>query len=568
MKNYISVIIKYVTPLLSILLFTSCGNGGGGGSYGGNPPPNYSSSSNSMMSSSAHSSSIVNSSSSSSTSSISSTTGPITQITNIGGTFVAEGLVNVLVNTGTLSIQQQDKTGMTLYTFDSDIGGQSVCTSVGCMSNWPPLLADANAVAVEPLTIIRRTDGNDQWALRDKPLYFYAGDTNAGDVKGEGVGTVWHVALYEPVLHVNAAVNANDGDYFTASGNVLVGMPSNGNTAFMAERHNREGFSLYTFDNDTANTSNCNSTCLVAWPPLLADANDKAEAPYSIITRSMGAAGSAKQWAYQGKPLYFFLSDTLAGQTSGKAIPNWHLARPMSIQVKSNSSIGSLLAAAGWVKSAMTVNNVEQTSSSAKHGFTLYTFDNDTVGMSNCTGACLNTWPALIADAGAVPVAPYSLVVRASGESQWALNGKPLYFYVGDTKAGDAKGDYFNEIWHVARIPPVAADDNPTKGMLFIAHGNIIGATGAADHSRDDFTLYTFDNDPVGSTTCFNACLTTWPALYAPADATAFGDFTVVVRDSSTKQWAYKGKPLYFFVGDTAPDQTTGEYPSWTIARP
>lgn len=566
MKKYIFLSIKYVTPLLSVLLFASCGNGGGGSSYGGNPSPGYSSSSASMMSSSAKSSSVV---SSSSASSAASHAGPVTQVTNIGGTFVAGGMVNVLVNTsGTLSVQQQNKTGMTLYTFDNDIGGQSACTSVGCISNWPPLLADANAVAVEPLTIIRRTDGNDQWALRDKPLYFYVGDTNAGDLNGEGVGTVWHVAIYEPVSLIKASLNAMDGDYFTASGNVLVGMPSGGNTAFVAERKNREGFSLYTFDNDTVNTSNCTDACLAAWPPLLADDNDKAEAPYSIITRSMGTTGSAKQWAYQGKPLYFFTSDTVAGQTSGKSIPNWHLARPMPVQVKSNASVGSLLAAAGWVKSATTVSGAEQINSSAKHGFTLYTFDNDTAGMSNCTGACLNTWPALIASVGAVAVAPYSLVVRTSGESQWALNGKPLYFYAGDTKAGDANGDYFNDIWHVARIPPVAVDNNSAKGKLFVAHGNIIDAAGAADLSRKDFTLYTFDNDPVGSTTCFNSCLTTWPALYAPADATAFGDFTVIARDSSTKQWAYKGKPLYFFVGDTAPDQTTGEYPSWTIARP
>ncbi|MES2825901.1 MAG: hypothetical protein V4732_20030 [Pseudomonadota bacterium] len=579
MTNPLEKITKYLLPTSVALLLAACGGSDSkGGGY--NNMSSYAStggyssmvgySSTGVASSSLVASSMISVNSSSATSLASSSAASVTlpislQITAIGGTFVGEGDVTILLNSaGTLSTQLLTKTGMTLYVFDTDPVGQSACISTGCVTTWPPLLADTNAVATPPLSIVQRADGNRQWALRDKPLYFFASDTQIGDVKGEGVGNNWHVAVYQPVLPSKTAINANDGIYVTASGNVLVAVEASGNASASPERLNRDYFSLYTFDNDTAGVSSCDGGCLANWPALLADANDIAEAPYSIINRSMGTGPAAKQWAYQGKPLYFFNGDTAAGQTNGKAIANWRLARPMPVYAKSHSSLGSLLAAAGWVKSATTVNSVETTSNLAKHGFTLYTFDNDTAGSSNCSGGCLANWPALIADAGAIAQAPYSLVTRASGESQWALNGMPLYFYINDTLAGTAAGDNVGGVWHAARIAPVTADEG-----RFVAHGNIVNASGAADNSRLNFTLYTFDLDTTpGVSTCNGSCLSNWPPLYAPTDATTFGDFTVVVRTGGATQWAYKGKPLYFYVGDTAPDQTNGVYTNWIIARP
>lgn len=375
--------------------------------------------------------------------------------------------------------------------------------------------------------------------------------------------------LVPPVVLIDTQINAADGDYLVASGDVLVGMPEGGgNTSFTGQLANRSGFSLYTFANDTPGASVCSGNCLVNWPPLLANPGDQASPPYSIIERSMGTAANALQWAYHGKPLYFFKGDTTAGLTAGKAIPNWLLARPMPIQIVADATLGSHLAAAGSVKLAMPVSGVEQTSIAERSGFTLYTFDNDTAGVSNCSGNCLTNWPALIAHAGAVASAPYSLVMRASGEMQWALNGMPLYFFAGDTLAGQTNGEALGNNWFVARTAPVAVSNHPTKSRLLVAHGNIVNAVGAADNSHLDFTLYTFDDDTPGVTTCFGGCLVVWPALYAPADAQAFGDFSVIARDATTKQWAYKGLPLYFYVGDTAPGNVTGEYTDWTIARP
>jgi predicted lipoprotein with Yx(FWY)xxD motif len=74
-------------------------------------------------------------------------------------------------------------------------------------------------------------------------------------------------------------------------------------------------------------------------------------------------------------------------------------------------------------------------------------------------------------------------------------------------------------------------------------------------------TLYTFDMDKTPGKSACNAegkCATYWPPLAASADAKAMGNWTVVNRDDGTKQWAYKGKPLYTFVADKKPGDTNG----------
>ena len=84
-------------------------------------------------------------------------------------------------------------------------------------------------------------------------------------------------------------------------------------------------------------------------------------------------------------------------------------------------------------------------------------------------------------------------------------------------------------------------------------------------------TLYTFDKDAAGSgkSTCNGPCATNWPPLAAPADAKAFGDWTVISRDDGSKQWAYKGKPLYRWTKDQKPGDRTGDgfNNAWRLAR-
>jgi predicted lipoprotein with Yx(FWY)xxD motif len=87
-----------------------------------------------------------------------------------------------------------DSKGMTLYTFDKDAAGKSACNGQ-CATNWPPLMASANAKAMGDWTVVARDDGKHQWAYKGKPLYTWAKDTKPGDATGDGVANnTWHVA--------------------------------------------------------------------------------------------------------------------------------------------------------------------------------------------------------------------------------------------------------------------------------------------------------------------------------------------------------------------------------------
>ncbi len=101
--------------------------------------------------------------------------------------------------------------GFSLYVFDDDLGsGGSTCNG-GCAASWPPVLVlDGLASGVAGLSVIARDDGSEQAAFEGRPLYFFAGDTQATDTNGQGVGGVWWLvpydATYEPLFDANTVL--------------------------------------------------------------------------------------------------------------------------------------------------------------------------------------------------------------------------------------------------------------------------------------------------------------------------------------------------------------------------
>jgi predicted lipoprotein with Yx(FWY)xxD motif len=87
------------------------------------------------------------------------------------------------------------------------------------------------------------------------------------------------------------------------------------------------------------------------------------------------------------------------------------------------------------------------------NGMTLYTFDKDAAdsGKSVCNGQCAVNWPPLMAAETDKSSGGYSVITRDDGKKQWALKGKPLYYWIKDTKPGDMTGDGFNKVWQVAK---------------------------------------------------------------------------------------------------------------------
>ncbi|MHB1207023.1 MAG: hypothetical protein ACYCZX_15745, partial [Rhodospirillaceae bacterium] len=84
-------------------------------------------------------------------------------------------------------------------------------------------------------------------------------------------------------------------------------------------------------------------------------------------------------------------------------------------------------------------------------------------------------------------------------------------------------------------------------------------------------TLYTYDKDTeAGKSSCVAKCAEAWPpALIAPGVMPA-GDWSAIARDDKSKQWAYKGKPLYTFAQDSDVGQKKGDGAAggvWHVAK-
>jgi predicted lipoprotein with Yx(FWY)xxD motif len=87
-----------------------------------------------------------------------------------------------------------DAKGMTLYIFDKDTAGKSNCNG-DCAVKWPPLMAADDAADEGEFTVVTRDDGSKMWAHESMPLYYWYEDTQPGDISGDGVGGVWHLAV-------------------------------------------------------------------------------------------------------------------------------------------------------------------------------------------------------------------------------------------------------------------------------------------------------------------------------------------------------------------------------------
>ncbi|MBW8756948.1 MAG: hypothetical protein JF586_04980 [Burkholderiales bacterium] len=101
--------------------------------------------------------------------------------------------------------------------------------------------------------------------------------------------------------------------------------------------------------------------------------------------------------------------------------------------------------------------------------------------------------------------------------------------------------------------------------VLFAASAAAAGAPAAPQNgvlaTPSGATVYTFDKDTVGSgkSACNGPCAQLWPPVAAQASDSATGDWSIVTRDDGSKQWAYKGAPIYTFSKDAKPGDTTGD---------
>ncbi|MFK7916906.1 MAG: hypothetical protein AB8G14_02415 [Ilumatobacter sp.] len=209
-----------------------------------------------------------------------------------------------------------DADGLTLYGFTEDTDGNPTCNEA-CADAWPPVLVEDGNVPEgldeSVYSVVARDDGSNQLKAGKWPLYYFAGDGEAGDLNGQGSGDVWFAVTPEGGLVTGAAsslVATADSDL----GEILV---------------DAEGLTLYGFTEDTDGNPTCNDACADAWPALLVDGDTVPEgldeSVYSVVARDDGSNQLvAGKW-----PLYYFAGDgeagDLNGQTSGDV---WFVVTP------------------------------------------------------------------------------------------------------------------------------------------------------------------------------------------------------------------------------------------------
>lgn len=77
--------------------------------------------------------------------------------------------------------------------------------------------------------------------------------------------------------------------------------------------------------------------------------------------------------------------------------------------------------------------------------------------------------------------------------------------------------------------------------------------------NEKSMTLYSFDKDAKGKSSCDKDCLKMWPAFYTDGKAKAMGEWSVVKASDGKDMWAYNGKPLYTYSKDMKSGETGGD---------
>jgi predicted lipoprotein with Yx(FWY)xxD motif len=350
-----------------------------------------------------------------------------------------------------------DRDGRTLYVFDNDkTGPQSTCVDQ-CAANWPPVIANGAPIAAGSvdgtlLSTSPRADGKLQVTYKNLPLYYFKGDTKAGDTLGQGVGGLWHVLDAK-----GEKVTSGTG---TAQGTIIT--TSNPLGTIVATT---DGRTAYAFLKDVGQPQpTCNGECATNWPPVLVEGSPSVGSGLENARLGTVARADGKnQVTYNGMPLYTFSGDTKAGDANGQGVGQvWYVVDPQGNPIGAPAG-GAATPAAAPVTTApapqATVVPAETdlgTVLADAEGRTVYAFETEKPNLPTpaCYDSCADTWPPLVLDGP--PVAGANLdpaligtVAREDGTQQVTYNKWPLYYFGGDRNAGDTNGQGVGQVWFV-----------------------------------------------------------------------------------------------------------------------
>jgi predicted lipoprotein with Yx(FWY)xxD motif len=303
-----------------------------------------------------------------------------------------------------------------------------------CPSEWPPLLAPADAKPVGDFAIITNADGKRQWTYKNVPLETFAFDRKPGDTLGDDThdfngprvpfGEAAWIESAAPVEKPAAApaAPANLPPEVTVRG-------TTGNTRVFADMN---GMTLYA----------CDASCTEAWTPLAAGALARDAGDWTVLARADGT----RQWAYKKQAVSTFTGDKKPGDVAGgaRALVEYQAGLPRGVTVV-QSDTGPVYAEKASGKTLYYQG----------YNHRAYQFLGFNGGpFSNCANACAEVMPPLLAAKDDKPVGEWWIFTRPDGARQWAYRGNPVYTYR-DDEPGRHKASYMGRLWTevIANVP-------------------------------------------------------------------------------------------------------------------
>ncbi len=216
--------------------------------------------------------------------------------------------------------------GKTLYYFGLDLPGTAAqgpvsncATAENCLALWPifdvanPTLA--SGLQATDFAEFTRPDGAKQATFRGWPLYFYAGDAQAGDTTGDNF-EAWYV-IREPFYSLLAMTKS-----------------ATGTPLYLADP---QGRTVYAFRDDTVGSAStppvsaCTGSCLDSWPLFLASGTVTPTGIDSTRLTTFTRPDGSMQSAFDGHPLYYDANDSVPGATGGNGFMGlWAILNPAS----------------------------------------------------------------------------------------------------------------------------------------------------------------------------------------------------------------------------------------------
>ena len=312
-------------------------------------------------------------------------------------------------------------------------------------------------------------------------------------------------------------------------------------------------------------------SCEQLWPPALAPADAKAVGKWTTITRKNGA----KQWAYDGFPLYTSIQDQQRGDVLGgtkvqRAGGSGVAREPAGPEPNMPPGLQVVEFATGH----MIVNH---------KGYAVYTSDADEPGKSNCNAECLKTWKPVQAPENAETQGEWSVIERSPGIKQWTFRKMPLYTYILDPRTRSVIGSDvpgWHNVYTQRSLPPpkeFTVQDSRIGQVLADSHGKTIYYYNCSDDALDQQACdYPDSTQAYRLAICGNGdpkvCNETFPYVIAQPGATSESKlWTVMSIDPNTGHkatqgqagaldvWAYRGRPVYTFANDKKPGDANGD---------